>query len=78
MNRSVKHKKINIFKKEDNSTDKSSEEKQKNKNLDNFELNNLIFYEACELDKRTFCTTYLSVLMREHIALVTFCSLERL
>ena len=74
MNRSVKHKKINIFKKEDNSTDKSSEEKEKlrQKNLDNFELNNLIFYEACELDKRTFCTTYLSVLMREHIALVTF------
>ena len=74
VNRSAKHKKIDIFKKEENSLDKFTEEKekQKNKNLDNFELNNLIFYEACELDKRTFCTTYLSVLMREHIALVTF------
>ena len=74
VNRSAKHKKIDIFKKEENFLDKFTEEKakQKNKNLDNFELNNLIFYEACELDKRTFCTTYLSVLMREHIALVTF------
>jgi len=74
VNRSAKHKKIDIFKKEENSLDKFTDEKEKhkNKNLDNFELNNLIFYEACELDKRTFCTMYLSVLMREHIALVTF------
>ena len=45
---------------------------KKNKILDNYELNNLEFVEACELDKRTFCKTYISVLMREHIALVTF------
>ena len=30
------------------------------------------YAEACELDKRSFCTTYWSVLMREHLALVTF------
>ena len=45
---------------------------KKKKNLDNFELNNLQFAEACSLDKRSFCTTYWSVLMREHMALLTF------
>ena len=45
---------------------------KKDKILDNYELNNLEFVEACELDKRTFCKTYISVLMREHIALITF------
>ena len=44
----------------------------KNKNLDNFELNNLGYDEACELDERGCCKTYWSVLMREHIVLVTF------
>ena len=48
------------------------EERKKNRILDNFELNNLEYEEACELDKRTFCKTYLSVLMREHLALHTF------
>ena len=43
-----------------------------NKNLDNFELNNLDYDQACELDKRSCCKTYWSVLMREHIILVTF------
>ena len=42
------------------------------KNLDNFELNNLEFKDACKLDKRSFCKTYWSVLMREHVALLTF------
>ena len=45
---------------------------KKDKVLDNFELNNLEFIEACELDKRSICATYWSVLMREHLALVTF------
>ena len=44
----------------------------KNENLDNFELNNLDYDEACELDKRGFCRTYISVLMREHLLLLTF------
>ena len=42
--------------------------------MDDFELNNLGFNDACELDKRSFCKTYWSVLKREHIALLTFFS----
>ena len=49
---------------------------KKPKNLDNFELNNLEFVEACEYDKRSFCATYWSVLMREHLALFTFFACE--
>jgi hypothetical protein len=51
---------------------KFNDKKIKVKNMDNFELNNLDFYDACELDKRTCCKTYLSILMREHFALITF------
>ena len=40
--------------------------------LDNFELNNLNYDEACELDNRGFCRTYCSVLMREHLFFFTF------
>ena len=47
---------------------------KKRKNLDNFELNNLDYEEACVFDKRSFCTIYWSVLKREHLALVTFLS----
>ena len=43
-----------------------------NEKLDNFELNNLDYIPACELDKRSFIKTYWSVLMREHIFLITF------
>jgi len=46
--------------------------KPENKNLDNFELNNLDYDEACELDNRGFCKTYISILMREHTVLFTF------
>ena len=42
--------------------------------LDNFELNNLDYEEASDLDKRSCCTTYFSVLMREHLVLLTFFS----
>ena len=48
--------------------------KKKQSKLDNFELNNLEYDEACELDKRGFCSTYISVLMREHLVLFTFFS----
>ena len=51
---------------------KEEHEKIKNKNLDNFELNNLDYDEACELDKRGLCKTYWSILMREHTFLFTF------
>ena len=47
---------------------------QKYRDLDDFELNNLEYIEACDLDHRSFCKTYWSVLKREHLALVTFVS----
>ena len=40
--------------------------------MDNYQLNNLDYDEACEMDKRGFFSTYFSVLMREHIILFTF------
>ena len=54
-------------------TDVDKNKKHKKK-YDNFELNNLDYYEACEFDKRSCCRIYISVLMREHIALHTFFS----
>ena len=42
--------------------------------LDNFELNNLDYEAASDLDKRSCCATYFSVLMREHLVLLTFFS----
>ena len=50
----------------------NQDEDSKDKKLDNFELNNLDYDEACELDKRGFCRTYWSFLMREHVFLLTF------
>ena len=43
-------------------------------NMDNFQLNNLSYIEACRYDKRPFFKIYWSVLMREHIILFTFVS----
>ena len=55
--------------------DKQLENKSLNfESYDNFELNNLDYIPACEIDERSFCTTYWSVLLREHIALITFFS----
>ena len=56
----------------ENEEQEKEEEKKVLRNLDNFELNNLEYVEACAYDKRSFCTTYWSVLMREHNALMTF------
>ena len=42
--------------------------------LDNYELNNLEYEQACEYDNRSFCRTYISVLMREELVLFTFFS----
>ena len=58
-----------------NSGKSDNEEKEKKRSyeeLDMYELNELDYEEACELDKRGFCKTYWSVLMREHIVLFTF------
>ena len=40
--------------------------------LDDFELNNLEYLEAIELDKRNFIKTYWSILKREHLIIFTF------
>ena len=60
----------------ENNLNKSEEEKSQkisnNKNMDNFELNDLDYDEACNNDNRGFCKMYWSVLMREHIFLFTF------
>ena len=60
------------LKPQEKTVDKLKEEPKKN--LDNFELNNLKYEEAYELDKRSFCKTYLSVILREHYVLFTFFS----
>ena len=53
--------------------DKTEEETSlKFEDLDDFELNNLDFIPAYDIDKRSFFKTYWSVLLREHIALITF------
>ena len=53
--------------------DKTLENKSPNfEDYDNFELNNLDYIPACEIDQRSFCRTYWSVLLREHITLITF------
>ena len=75
----TKNSKIIELKSVDGSPDENmqnvkDEEKSEKKNLDNFELNNLDYDDACKIDNRTCCKIYLSVLMREHIALNTFIS----
>ena len=47
---------------------------EKYKDLDDFQLNNLEYKEACRYDKRSFLKTYWSVLKREHIVIFTFIS----
>ena len=51
---------------------KQENDSLKFEDLDNFELNNLDYIPACEVDERSFCRTYWSVLMREQSALLTF------
>ena len=48
--------------------------KEKENDFDNFELNNMSYDEASEFDRRTCLRTYLSVILREHYVLFTFCS----
>ena len=71
-----KRKKIDIIKNNALFEDKEDIFKEinsnKKKDLNDFELNNLEYAEACELDKRTFFATYWSVLKREHLTLLTF------
>lgn len=41
---------------------------------DNYELNNMEYYDACDLDTRSCFRTYWSVIMREHYVIFTFIS----
>ena len=51
--------------------EKEEKEKRIPEDLDMYELNELNYDDACELDNRGFCKTYWSVLMREHLVLLT-------
>ena len=48
--------------------------KYKNIIFDNYELNNMDYYDASQYDKRTCLRTYWSVLLREHYVIFTFIS----
>ena len=58
----------------DKDKDKEEEEILDPDLLDNYEFNNLEYEQACKYDNRSFCRTYISVLMREELALFTFFS----
>ena len=49
-------------------------EEDKKRCFDNYELNNMDYYDASKYDKRTCLKTYWSVLMREHYLIFTFIS----
>ena len=70
--------KINIYdsnKKLDSEENlKDHKDKNKEDSFDNFELNNMDYYDASDNDKRSCIRTYFSVLLREHYVLFTFCS----
>ena len=70
--------KINIYdsnKKLDSEENlKDPKDKNKEESFDNFELNNMDYYDASDNDKRSCIRTYFSVLLREHYVLFTFCS----
>ena len=53
-------------------TIKEDNEENEEKNLDDFQLNNLEYLEAIDLDQRNFIQTYWSILKREHIIIFTF------
>ena len=57
-------------KKESKNTE--NEEKEKNEDLTNYELNELEYEEALKLDNRNFLEIYWYLLKREHIILFTF------
>ena len=77
------HTKENINTNEDMLTSKNGEKEkeeekekkdEKPKNLDDYELNDLEYSEAVDLDKRSFIQVYWSILRREHTIFFTFFS----
>ena len=63
---------MNMF--QSKNKEENSDKNNKNINYDDYELNNMDYYEACNSDKRSCLRTYWSVLIREHYVLFTFCS----
>ena len=73
INKDAKSEATKVVRKKKHEKEKDKDKSlNKDKNLDDFELNNLEYVEACEYDKRTFLRTYWSVLKREHTAILTF------
>ena len=54
--------------------DNKNEKEKENKVFDNYELNNMEYYDACKYDKRSCLKTYWTVLLREHYVIFTFSS----
>ena len=54
--------------------EKDSDTRDKKRIFDNYELNNMDYYDAVEYDKRSCLSTYCSVLKREHYFILTFFS----
>ena len=68
-------KKMNVEKKTNNKKEKKGNmNKKEEEKLSDFELNDLEYLEAIELDKRQFGQIYWATLKREHIILFTFFS----
>jgi len=67
-------KKINIEQTKDKSNKIQNKDKKEEEKLSDFELNDLEYLEAIDLDKRQFAQVYWSILKREHIILFTFFS----
>ena len=68
--KSIKKNDFNFFNNDPTYYNEQKEEKK----LDNFELGELEYFEAIELDKRQFHQIYWAILMREHLVLFTFFS----
>ena len=63
-----------MMKSKENSATKNEKENNKQKNYDDYELNNMDYYEASDSDNRSCLRTYWSVIKREHYVIFTFCS----
>ena len=56
----------------DKKNDELTKGPDKESKLDDYELNHLAFNEALNIDQRSFCQMYLSIIKREHIIKFTF------
>ena len=68
---------IKIDHNKENKGDKKRKEKENNnkpESYDDYELNNMSYYDACNSDKRSCLQTYWSIIKREHYVIFTFIS----